>query len=102
MSDFSAEGGIQCLTRDGRAAPYSGLPIDPPFRSRFQARYVDGVEAAKILARQEMALLSAETGKEVSPKVQEVVGKMAEVMSSLQIAREMRKLRAQPRRSPDS
>lgn len=66
------------------------MPIDPPFRSRFQARYIDGVEAAKILARQELGTLRAADSAAVSPKVDEVVGKMAEVMASLQIAREMR------------
>ncbi|KWU41842.1 hypothetical protein RHOSPDRAFT_30334 [Rhodotorula sp. JG-1b] len=70
--------------------PYAGLPIDPPFRSRFQARYIDGVEAAKILARQELGTLRLSDSAAVSPKVDEVVGKMAEVMASLQIAREMR------------
>lgn len=66
------------------------MPIDPPFRSRFQARYIDGVEAAKILGRQELVLLRSTAEGELSPKVDEIIGKMAEVMASLQIAREMR------------
>ncbi|BGP10994.1 hypothetical protein JCM10049v2_006888 [Rhodotorula toruloides] len=70
--------------------PYSGLPIDPPFRSRFQARYVDPVEAAKVLARQELNKLRQDRGEEAVKKVEGVVGKVAEVMTSLQIAREMR------------
>ncbi|BGP51199.1 hypothetical protein JCM10450v2_007128 [Rhodotorula kratochvilovae] len=70
--------------------PYPGLPIDPPFRSRFQARYLDPVAASKVMARQELGRMREEHGDEKTQKVEEVVGKMAEVMSSLQISREMR------------
>ncbi|GAA5995340.1 uncharacterized protein JCM10292_005112 [Rhodotorula paludigena] len=70
--------------------PYPGLPIDPPFRSRFQARYVDPVAAAKVMARQALGELRAERGEEAWKGVEGVVSKMAEVMSSLQIAKEMR------------
>lgn len=70
--------------------PYPGLPIDPPFRSRFQARYIDPVAAAKVMARQELGRLRDSHGDERAQQVEDVVGKLAEVMSSLQIAREMR------------
>ncbi|GAA5909649.1 hypothetical protein JCM8208_003837 [Rhodotorula glutinis] len=70
--------------------PYPGLPIDPPFRSRFQARYVDPVAAAKVMARQELGRMRDTYGEERTIQVEEVVGKMGEVMASLQIAREMR------------
>lgn len=70
--------------------PYPGLPIDPPFRSRFQARYVDPVAAAKVMARQELGRMREAYGEERTMAVEDVVGKMGEVMASLQIAREMR------------
>ncbi|GAA5826620.1 hypothetical protein JCM11251_002821 [Rhodosporidiobolus azoricus] len=72
--------------------PFPGLPIDPPFRSRFQSRYVDPVEAAKVLARQELRKLrrSGTKSEEEIKAVEKFVGRMGEVMTVLQVAREMR------------
>ncbi|BGP19567.1 hypothetical protein JCM10213_000167 [Rhodosporidiobolus nylandii] len=71
--------------------PYPGLPTDPPFRSRFQARYIDPVQAAKVLARQELARLGqAGRNNEQIKRVEEIVAKMAEVLEVQGVKREMR------------
>lgn len=58
--------------------PYPGFPLDPPFRSRFQCRYLDPLSTSQALARQ------------VASK-DELVEKMGNVIASLQISKEMQK-----------
>ncbi|GAA6012821.1 hypothetical protein JCM10207_005374 [Rhodosporidiobolus poonsookiae] len=71
--------------------PYPGLPIDPPFRSRFQARYLDPVEASKVMARQELRRLRENGGKSEDEvgRVEEVVRRVGEVVEVVQVKREM-------------
>ncbi|GAA5962669.1 hypothetical protein JCM21900_006763 [Sporobolomyces salmonicolor] len=70
--------------------PFPGMPIDPPFRSRFQARFLDSVEAAKVMARQELAKSLEGKDERIKEDVQRVVGKMSDVMASVQVQKEMR------------
>ncbi|GAA5867426.1 hypothetical protein JCM1840_002135 [Sporobolomyces johnsonii] len=70
--------------------PFPGMPIDPPFRSRFQARFLDSVEAAKVMARQELAKSLEGKDERIKDDVQRVVAKMSEVMASVQVQKEMR------------
>ncbi|GAA5944071.1 H(+)-transporting V1 sector ATPase subunit E [Sporobolomyces koalae] len=62
--------------------PYPGLPIDPPFRSRFQCRYLDPVLANKVLAQQELGNLG-------EPE-RMAIEKLGEAVLTLQVQREMR------------
>ncbi|GAA6044030.1 hypothetical protein JCM8097_004313 [Rhodosporidiobolus ruineniae] len=94
----STEGFIPChpdfrvVALGSPVPPYPGLPIDPPFRSRFQSRYLDPVDAAKVMARQELARLRAGGTKseEEVKRVEELVSRLAEVMATLQVSKEMR------------
>ncbi|GAA5900077.1 hypothetical protein JCM6882_002608 [Rhodosporidiobolus microsporus] len=72
--------------------PFPGLPIDPPFRSRFQSRYIDPVDASKVMARQELRKLreAGTRSEEEIVTVQRFVGRMGEVVQVVQVAREMR------------
>ncbi|KAM0790964.1 hypothetical protein ACM66B_004269 [Microbotryomycetes sp. NB124-2] len=65
--------------------PYPGYPLDPPFRSRFQARYLDPLSTSKILASQVDG---------VQDRALEVVGKLSAAISTVQISREMKGIMA--------
>ncbi|KAK4055403.1 hypothetical protein OIO90_003241 [Microbotryomycetes sp. JL221] len=64
--------------------PYPGYPLDPPFRSRFQARYLDPLSTGKILAGQVGGQGTA----------LELVGKTSAAISTIQISREMKGIMA--------
>ena len=67
---------LRCLL-----APYPGFPLDPPFRSRFQARYIDPLSSAQILSRR-VELADSETSA--------VVQKVTNAISALALMKEMR------------
>lgn len=60
--------------------PYTGYPIDPPFRSRFQARFVDPVGAMMALAQSQATSSTASTVP--------LYGKLREIILSTQYASE--------------
>ncbi|KAA1472001.1 hypothetical protein DENSPDRAFT_859246 [Dentipellis sp. KUC8613] len=63
--------------------PYTGYPLDPPFRSRFQARFVDPAGAL-------LALTGPVTTKAPSAFAEEVSTKLRELILSTQYASESR------------
>lgn len=63
------------------AAPFPGFPLDPPFRSRFQSRYLDPLASSQVLAKQ-----AAPT----DPVALELVHKTGNAISAIQITKEMR------------
>ncbi|KAK4700971.1 von Willebrand factor A domain-containing protein 8, partial [Phenoliferia sp. Uapishka_3] len=62
--------------------PYPGFPLDPPFRSRFQVRYLDPLASSRVLAQE------ARKGLEGNGKG--IVEKTADAITAIQIAKEMR------------
>jgi hypothetical protein len=67
------------------AAPYPGFPLDPPFRSRFQSRYLDPLVTSQILA------------KSVTPtdsSAADIVQKTSNAISAIQVMKEMREYSA--------
>ncbi|GAA5999420.1 hypothetical protein JCM5350_001970, partial [Sporobolomyces pararoseus] len=67
--------------------PFPGLPTDPPFRSRFQSRYLDSVLANRLLALRDLQTIEDLEKRKV---VEEKVEKLAEAVLTLQIQKEMR------------
>ncbi|GAA5899817.1 uncharacterized protein JCM6883_005995 [Sporobolomyces salmoneus] len=67
--------------------PFPGLPIDPPFRSRFQSRYIDPVLANKVLSRGEITKIKNVKHREA---VQTLVDRLGDVILTLQVQKEMR------------
>ncbi|GAA5845377.1 hypothetical protein JCM3766R1_006337 [Sporobolomyces carnicolor] len=67
--------------------PFPGLPIDPPFRSRFQSRYLDPVLANRVLAREVLSRINDDVLRE---RVQEPTDRLADVILTLQVQKEMR------------
>ncbi|THH04442.1 hypothetical protein EW146_g10173 [Bondarzewia mesenterica] len=63
--------------------PYSGYPLDPPFRSRFQARFVDPVNAL-------LALTYPAPSKSPSGSSADLAGKLTDLILSTQYASEAR------------
>ncbi|GAA6009045.1 hypothetical protein JCM11491_005725 [Sporobolomyces phaffii] len=85
-SGQSTEGFIKChesfrvIALGAPVPPFPGLPIDPPFRSRFQSRYLDPVLANRVMARQDS----------LDENVKALVDRLGEVVLTLQVQREMR------------
>jgi MoxR-like ATPase len=63
--------------------PYPGFPLDPPFRSRFQARYLDPLSSGQTLARQ--VTVAQDTA------AAEFLNKVSTAISTVQVSREMSK-----------
>lgn len=63
-------------------APYPGFPLDPPFRSRFQSRYLDPLSTSLVLS-------SSSSSSTLTPAAQEILTKTQEAIVALQIKREM-------------
>lgn len=78
---FRAPLQLASLTNPILAAPFPGFPLDPPFRSRFQSRYLDPLASSQVLAKQ-----SAPT----EPASLELVHKTGNAISAIQITKEMR------------
>ncbi|KAL8292641.1 hypothetical protein RQP46_001253 [Phenoliferia psychrophenolica] len=62
--------------------PYPGFPLDPPFRSRFQVRYLDPLASSRVLAKEARSTLDG-------PALQ-LVDSTADAITAIQIAKEMR------------
>lgn len=58
--------------------PFPGYPLDPPFRSRFQSRYLDPLTVSKVLA------------STLTPNPHPILEKTSDAITTLQIMREMR------------
>lgn len=62
--------------------PYPGFPLDPPFRSRFQARYLDPLSSGQTLANQ------AGASAQGTPAA-DFITKVSNAISTVQVSREM-------------
>jgi hypothetical protein len=60
--------------------PYPGYPLDPPFRSRFQARFVDPIRSLKALS----------SASATTPSASSVADKLRHIILSTQYASESR------------
>lgn len=62
-------------------APFPGAPLDPPFRSRFQVRYIDPLASARTLAVPHL--------KQGNAATVELVDNLGKAITALQVMKEM-------------
>jgi von Willebrand factor A domain-containing protein 8 len=62
--------------------PYTGFPLDPPFRSRFQARYIDPISASESLGQYSIPVTQLDS--------LDLLQKLRDIVASTQYASESR------------